>query len=191
MALILASQSVQRAELLHCLVDEFQIVPADLDELSIDHQDHVKRAMLVAQAKAREIAQSHPDDSILAADTFVLLHGKRLEKPATPDEAAAMLASLSSQTAEVLTGAYWIHQGKEEGETVTSKITFRELSEAEIDLYVAGRPVTAWAGGFSIKETAGLSLLSSITGSVTAVAGLPLEWVKPRLIAAGLIGITR
>ncbi len=186
---ILASQSPQRAELLHTLGVEFKVLPADIDELAIDHHDHHHRAALVAAAKASKIAEQYPLSAVVAADTFILLGDTRYEKPTSMDEARSMLLDFAGQKVEVLTGVAWFAGNGQsiKSATITSWVTFRSLSVGEIELYISKRPVTTWAGGFSLKEIPGLALASSIEGSISAVLGLPLEWVQPHLIEAGLM----
>lgn len=185
--LILASQSLQRAELLRQVVADFTVVPATVDEAAIDDKDHGQRARLVAVAKAEKIAADMPEASILAADTFGLFAGRRFEKPPTTQAAVEMLSTLSGQQFDVFTGVCWYHHGSYDSGAVKSVVTFRSLSPQTIQQYVTGRPVTTWAAGFSVKDVAGMSLLAEVSGSMTCVLGLPLEWIEPRLLAAGFI----
>lgn len=179
--IILASQSLQRKELLQQLIPLFEIHPANIDELAINHPDHGHRAELVARAKGALIAEQFPEALVISADTFVVLNNQRYEKPDDFESANKMLTMFSENTVQVFTGIC-ITQGKDqESGAVEGGITFRHLSPEFIHRYVENNPVTNWAGGFSLRDVAGLSLTSEVTGSVSAVLGLPLEWLDRKL----------
>lgn len=105
---ILASQSKQRQELFSTLGVSFDIAPADLDELQIQDPNHEVRAAKVALAKAQKISTANQNAIIVAADTFVVLDEKRIEKPSTKVEGSEMLIALSGQSATVFTGWAYI-----------------------------------------------------------------------------------
>jgi len=181
--IILATQSRQRRDLFATLQLPFKVEPSDIDELAINHLNHAVRARLVAEAKAAVAAQKYSQAIIIAADTFLVLKQKRLEKPATFREGSQMLQELSGQTCLCFTG--WTYQDQiqrtQKSETTVSEISFRELSLKEIDDYVTTQPVTNWAGSFSLSTMAGIALIKSIQGSLNGVMGLPLEELVPLL----------
>jgi septum formation protein len=183
--LILASQSLQRQKLFAALGFAFESIPADIDELAIDHPDHEIRAAMVAVAKAKKIQGDNPEAVIVSADTFVVLDGKRLEKPESVAAAQQMLHQLSGQAFTVYTGWAVLDGTKSFQESGTSIISvqFRSLSAIEVEKYTQTQPVTTWAGGFSIKNEAGIALISKIEGSLTGLLGIPVEIVQPILIS--------
>jgi len=187
--IVLATQSLQRQELFATLELPFLIEPSDIDELAIDDTDHIVRARLVAEGKAQVAAQKHPNSIVIAADTFLLLHDERLEKPLTKDEGKVMLQKLSGKMALCLSGwAYFdLFKNEYKSGTVVTEVTFRPLSLAEIEHYVATQPVTKWSGSFSTSHSAGIALIARINGSLNGVMGLPLEEIVPLLMASGVL----
>ncbi len=183
---ILASQSIQRQELFAALGIPFESIPADIDELAVDHADDAHRASLVAIAKGKAIAALNPTAIIVSADTFVVHDNQRLEKPESIEEAKEMLHRLSGKTFVAHTGWAIVsnHAEKVESGTVSTQVTFRPLSSIEVEKYVSIHPVTTWAGGFSIKNAAGISLVADIQGSLTGLLGLPIEVIQPILVRA-------
>ena len=93
MALILASASPRRRELLPALGLDFDIRPADLDEAS-EEPDPARRASRLALRKAHALAAAHPAAAVIGADTIVALDGRTLGKPSDAEEATAMLTAL-------------------------------------------------------------------------------------------------
>lgn len=189
MRVILASHSIQRKALLASFGFAFETLPADIDELAIDDADHAVRAAKVARAKAEKITQLQPDAVVIAADTFLLLDGKRIEKPETKIAAKAMLEQMSGQEMTVYTGWAFIdavHQ-VEVSQTAVAGITFRRLHTSEIERYVENFPVTSWAGGFTLSHMEGAALVADLRGSLTAVLGLPLEDLIPHLVSSRVL----
>jgi len=97
--LILASLSPRRAELLRELGTQFQIIPADAQEIQPEHLTPREICQVNAYRKARGIAKRHPDALIIAADTIVCLGAKVFGKPRDLDEAHATLAKLQGRNA--------------------------------------------------------------------------------------------
>lgn len=188
MRVILASQSPQRYQLLAGLPLEFEVMPADVDEKSIQDGSLIKRAELIALAKAAKVAASNPDAVIIAADTYVIHNDQALEKPADVAEARRMLQQQSGQWLEEVSG--WCLVTPQEGTVSGSSVTrfrFRELSMFEIEHYVTHQPVTTWSAAFSPAYPAGAGLIAEIEGSLTGFThGLPIEEIVPRLRAASV-----
>ncbi len=171
---------------------DFEVVPADIDEQAIIEADSHKRAWLVAEAKAREVQKAHPQDIIIAADTYVVLDGEVLEKPVDLDEAKEMLRKQSGRVAVELTGFCYLDPKNEIEFTTTAvaEIEFRQLSEAEIEHYVTTQPVLTWSAAFCPAYDSGATLIKSINGSFTGFThGLPLEELIPLLQQSEVIKI--
>ena len=104
-AIVLASASPRRAELLRNAGFTFSIEPADVDETPIDGERPEEYVRRVARAKALKISAAHPNGTlVLGADTTVVVDGEMLGKPADDEQAAGMLRALSGVVHEVLTG---------------------------------------------------------------------------------------
>ncbi|MEX0895771.1 MAG: Maf family nucleotide pyrophosphatase [Patescibacteria group bacterium] len=182
--IILASQSVQRQNLLKAAGVIFSSFATDSDEKSIRTRDLSLRAQQIAQLKAKTAQSTFPEAVIIAADTFVVLKNTVYEKPANLTEAKQMLRRFSGNTFSTYTGYAVVipKTGKNYLGTIINTAQFRTLSEAEIDHYVKKNPVTTWAGGFSPAYDAGANLIEWIEGSLTSFThGLPMEIIIPVL----------
>lgn len=173
-SLVLASASPRRAELLARLGIAAPVRPADLDETpDADESPHTLVARL-AVAKAAAVASlDRPDEVVLAADTEVALGGRCLGKPRGPSAAVAMLTSLAGRTHEVVTGVAVQRGAVRHHTVVTTRVTFRRLTDAEVDWYVATGEPEGKAGGYALQGAAA-ALIGRIEGSDTNVIGLPL-----------------
>jgi len=186
-ALILASASPRRRELLAGLGLRFQIVPSRVEEPPIgDHPDEGVRAL--AALKAREISTRFPETWVLAADTVVVLGGKVFGKPADEKDAEEMLRQLSGRTHEVLTAVSLAHRGRGffQTQAVRTQVSFRDLKDGEIRAYVkTGEPMDK-AGAYGIQGV-GAFLVQRVHGSYTNVVGLPLAETVDLLMKHGVI----
>ncbi len=130
--------------------------------------------MALAAAKAREAAaEAEGDDVVIAADTIVVFGGCVYGKPHSPAEAAEMLRTLSGRTHEVYTGVCVIRNGVELCRADRSAVTFRTLSEGEIERYIqSGEPMDK-AGAYGAQGKGAL-FVERIDGDFFNVMGLPL-----------------
>ena len=139
----------------------------------------------VAADKAAAVAARWPDAGVLAADTDVVLGTAILGKPRDAAEARAALASLSGRRHRVIGGVAVRGPGFHESFTVTTLVTLRPLTPAEIDWYVAtGEPLDK-AGSYAIQERGGV-FVAGIEGSHSYVIGLPLAETVAALGRAGV-----
>ena len=185
--LILASASPRRLELLRQIGIEPQAVdPPGIDETPYPRELPAAYARRLAEAKAREVAGRHPGGFVLAADTVVAC-GRRI-LPKAEDEATARscLALLSGRRHRVLGGVGLIcADGRYLHRLVTTTVTFKRLTGAEIDAYIAAGQWQGKAGGYAIQGRAA-ALVSWISGSYSNVVGLPLFEVAALLGGVGL-----
>lgn len=174
MELILASKSPRRRQLLEQMGLQFRVLTAQTDE-SMDPAKPVEQEIgRVSRLKAEAVrAQAGADDLIIAADTLVCIDGERLGKPGTEQEACAMLRRLSGRDHLVMTGVSVLCGQRTETFTETTQIHFRDLTDAEIQAYVAtGEPMDK-AGAYGIQGLAGL-FVSAMHGDYYNVMGLPI-----------------
>jgi len=186
--LILASKSPRRRYLLEKAGLKFTVIPSKVDENSVILSAPDTYVKSLAEAKAGDISNRYPDSWIIGADTIVFVDGTILGKPASVDEARAMLQSLSAKTHQVLTG-YCICRktdGRFISECVTTDVSFKKLSATEIDWYIqSGEPFDK-AGAYAIQGI-GTFLVKRINGSYTNVVGLPVCEVLEYLIKEGVV----
>lgn len=173
MRVILASQSPRRRELLTLVGIAHEVRPADVDESPLPGELPAPHATRLARAKAAALAGPNADALVIAADTIVVIDDEILGKPRDRAHAAAMLRRLSGREHVVYT-ALAIARGPELRSTVERvAVTFRALSGAEIDSYVAtGEPMDK-AGAYGIQGY-GATIAERIDGDFFAVMGLPL-----------------
>src|SRR5438270_6691679 len=150
--LILASGSPRRHALLRAAGVSFEVVESGADETYAPGEPVHEYALRMAREKALLVSAHSPDAIVLAADTVVECNGAILLKPEDEADARRMLATLSDNTHTVVT-AYALAAGRSivEAKAATSRVTFRSLSEREIDEYVAtGEPLDK-AGAYGIQ----------------------------------------
>lgn len=186
MGIILASASPRRRELLSLLGLDFRVIVSETDE-SIDKNlpvtEEIKR-LSYEKAKAAA-AKVSGGDIIIAADTAVSLEGKVFGKPADEKEAFLTLKTLSGKTHEVITGVTVIKGERADTRAAVTKVTFRELSDAEINAYIATGDPFDKAGGYAIQ---GVSCIfaTGISGDHFNVYGLPVSMLAQMLREAGV-----
>ena len=186
--LILASKSPRRRYLLEKAGVEFTVIPSEVDENSAILSAPESYVKSLAEAKARDISNRYPENWIIGADTVVFVNNTILGKPASPDEARAMLSSLNAKTHQVHTGYCICHKATDHfiSECVTTDVSFKKLSAKEIDWYInSGEPFDK-AGAYAIQGI-GTFLVKRINGSYTNVVGLPVCEVLEYLISQGVV----
>lgn len=173
MELILASASPRRRELLGLLGLDFEIVPSGVAELT--EGDPAVLVVENALRKARAVAEAAASAGtlVLGVDTDVVCDGRLLGKPADDGDATARLRALSGRTHEVLSGIALIAPGRERSELVRTAVGFRELTDLEIESYVASGEWRDRAGGYAIQGL-GSSLVERVDGDLSNVIGLPI-----------------
>ena len=176
--LVLASGSPRRSELLEQIGLSFQVHAVDMDESMLPDEavlEHVSRlAMAKARLAYRQLAAENPDLVVLAADTVVEIGGEVLGKPADRRQAASFLARLSGNRHRVHTAVAVVTGDNELTAISSSEVEFAELTDAQINAYVAtGEPLDK-AGAYAIQGVAA-QFVTHLSGSYSGVMGLPLH----------------
>ena len=190
--LVLASQSPRRRYLLEQAGLTFRVVPSTVDEAAIPLCAPAAYARRLAEAKTGDVARKHPDSWVIGADTIVVIAGDILGKPDSTAAAEQMLRQLSGQTHQVITAfaIYCEAAGHRYAETISTAVTFKTLSDAEIEWYVQTREPFDKAGAYAIQGI-GTFLVRRIRGSYTNVVGLPVCEVIEYLLAQGVVNVAR
>jgi len=181
--LVLASASPRRQDLLHSARISFTVQPADIDETPHTGELPGAYAERLAREKALAVWRMRPQDSVLGADTIVVVDEIILGKPADAVDAARMLRLLSGRTHQVITGVCLVHRHKLKSEnpevgvgSETTLVVMNELSDQEIQEYVAtGEPMDK-AGAYAIQGIAS-RWIPRIEGDYSNVVGLPVALV--------------
>ena len=174
--LILASTSPYRQELLGRLGLAFEITNPQTDESPLPGEPPEAMALRLSEAKARAVASAHPDALIIGSDQVATVDGIIYGKPGTHDRAVKQLRALSGKTVNFFTGLclFNTRTGHADVRGVPTLVTFRELSDAEIENYLRREPAYNCAGSAK-SEGLGIALLQSMQGDdPNALVGLPL-----------------
>ena len=178
--LILASGSPRRRELLGKMGYSFTTCSPDVDEHVAGHARDI--VYTLAERKALAGAAHYDRGIIIASDTLVSLDGAPLGKPADKEDAKRMLRALSGREHEVFSGVCVmdIESGRRETRSVRTGVTFRALTDMEIEAYVAtGEPMDK-AGAYAIQGGAG-AFVTGLDGSFENVMGFPVDEVREML----------
>ncbi|MCR5131224.1 MAG: Maf-like protein [Prevotella sp.] len=181
MKLILSSNSPRRRELLAGLDIPFEVrVLKGIDESYPDSLPPEETAVFIAREKseAYEVAE---DEVLITADTIVVVDNNILGKPANADEAKEMLRMLSGKSHHVITGVCLKGYDKQSCFSVISEVTFKELSDSEIDYYVTHYKPFDKAGAYGIQEWIGYIGVTSLSGSYFNVMGFPVQRIYEEL----------
>lgn len=177
MKIVLASNSPRRKELLGGLGVDFEVRTLnDIDESYPDTlpAQQVSEYITGKKADAYEVADG---EIIITADTVVVVDDNILGKPADALEAKRMLRAISGKTHQVMTSVCIASSGLRKLFTVTTDVTFRQLTDGEIDYYVdTFRPLDK-AGAYGIQEWIGYIGVTSLNGSYYNVMGFPVQRV--------------
>lgn len=182
MNVILASASPRRKELLKKLYPEFDIVPADIEEVLPDDIGAEFAPVFLAAEKCDAIADRFPEDLIITADTVVVLEGEILGKPKDEKDAIETLKKLSGKTHKVITGCCISLGEKCTCFSEESFVTFYPLTDAEILSYVKSGEPMGKAGSYAIQEMGGL-FVEKIEGDYWNIVGLPVAKLKREIAA--------
>ena len=180
--IILASTSPRRKELLEKVGLIFDIVPSNYEEdmsLPLPPDELVK---FLSKEKAESVAQKYDDALIIGGDTIVFLDGHVLGKPYTREKAKEMLKMLSGKEHSVFSGFTIIDTKSKKivSEAIEEKIKFKNLSDKEIDEYVATEEPLTRAGAYAI-QTVGKTFIENDVGDYDAIVGLPVDSLIKKL----------
>ena len=181
--IILASNSPRRRELLRGLDLDFEIkVLPHVSEGHPDDMSAVDIPLFISKEKASAYKDMlKPRDILITADTMVILGNEALGKPRDDDEARKMLHALSGKTHKVVTGVSLSATDKERSFAVTTDVTFKDLSDSEIDYYVSHYHPLDKTGAYGIQEWIGYVGVTGIRGSYFNVMGLPVQRIWDEL----------
>lgn len=170
--LILASKSPRRRELLSLITTDFVVKSADVDEALPEDFLPQKAVEYLSKIKAEPF--NNGENIVIGADTVVAVDGKILGKPADRQQAFEMLKSLSGKYHSVFTGVTVIKPEKSVTFSVETKVKFFDLTDDEIDSYIATGECDDKAGAYGIQGKGSL-LVEKIDGDYFNVVGLPIS----------------
>lgn len=175
MSVILASGSPRRQELLRLIYPEFTVLKPDCDEniAEVSAPEQLPEKLAVKKLLCVKEKSVNSNDTIIAADTAVIIDNICLGKPENEGAAENMLRSLSGRTHKVVTGVAVSANGRTLSFSETTEVTFYALDSKEIEEYIAtGEPFDK-AGAYGIQGRGGL-FVREIRGDYFNVVGLPV-----------------
>ena len=181
--IILASNSPRRKELLAGIDVPFEVrVMEGIDESYPDTLPIQDIAEYIAKKKATAYRETMASDElVITADTIVVLGSKVMGKPHDANEASSMLRQLSGQTHQVITGVTLTTKERQMSFSVETDVTFKNLSDEEIDYYVTHYRPFDKAGAYGIQEWIGHIGVTGMSGSYFNVMGLPVQRIYEAL----------
>ncbi|MEI7842747.1 MAG: Maf family nucleotide pyrophosphatase [Gallionellaceae bacterium] len=174
--LVLASTSIYRSELLSTLQIPFLTAAPNVDETPLLGETAQQTALRLSQLKARAVINAHPAALIIGSDQVALLDGQQIGKPITHENAVRQLRAMRGQTISFYTALTLLNAitGQFESELIETKVSFRQLSDEEIERYLIKEQPYHCAGSAK-SEGLGIALISRIEGNdPNALIGLPL-----------------
>lgn len=186
--LILGSTSTYRRDLLARLHIPFEVAAPDVDETPLPGEAPHALAKRLALAKAKAVAAKFPKGVVIGSDQVADLHGQSLGKPGTHDRAVAQLRLMRGQTVvfQTAVSVVCLESGFEQSSLAAVRVTFRDLTDSEIENYLRIEQPYDCAGSAK-SEGLGIALLASIdSDDPTALVGLPLIRTCKMIQAAGI-----
>ncbi|WP_417860393.1 Maf-like protein [Winogradskyella sediminis] len=172
--IILASASPRRQAFLKAMDLNFEIRLKPIEEIYPENLKKEEITDFLSKLKAEPFLETlQTNDILITSDTIVWLEGKALGKPKNEAEAFLMIKSLSNKTHQVVTSICFTHKSKQDVVNTITKVTFKALTDAEINHYISTYQPLDKAGAYGIQEWIGAIGITSIEGSYNNVVGLP------------------
>ncbi len=166
------------------ITKNFEICPSHADEAGITAATEEELVSRIAYVKGKSVFECHPQSAVISADTMVFSDGERLGKPSDAADAKRMLHKLSGKTHTVMTAVWLFYGAREQTLLEKTEVTFRPLSEEEINRYVeSGAPMDK-AGAYGIQEC---DFVQKIDGDYDNVVGLPVNGLNELLKTAEVL----
>ncbi|MBY5979262.1 Maf family protein [Ferrimonas balearica] len=174
--LVLGSTSPFRRELLGKLGLPFECDKPEVDETPLPNETAQQLVARLAEAKAKAVAERHPNALIIGSDQVAVVAGNILGKPHTHEKAVAQLSAASGEVVTFYTGLCLYNSTTGKAQTLVEpfEVAFKALTEAQIEGYLRAEQPYNCAGSFK-SEGLGIMLFDRLTGrDPNALIGLPL-----------------
>jgi septum formation protein len=187
-AIVLASESTRRVDILRTLGVSFSIMPPGIDERRKAYESPKDYVLRMSYQKAQKVGDLFPAKWIIGADTVVVHKGKVLGKPQTEQGAVAMLKRLRANWHKVFTGYCILNVSKQivYQDVAETKVFIKDLTDDEITNYVSTSEPFDKAGSYAVQGKGGY-MVKEIKGSYTNVVGLPICEITDALLSLGIL----
>ncbi|MGB8170953.1 MAG: Maf family protein [Chthoniobacteraceae bacterium] len=173
-AIVLASASPRRRDLLRQHGFHFTVVPPEVEEIAPPELTPAEVTLANARLKARAIAGQESGAIVVGADTVVAFEGEIFGKPRDMDHAVVMLSRLTGRVHEVWSGVWLIGRDRETGFNEVTRVRFRQLDEVQIRAYLDRIGPLDKAGAYAAQDDQG-ELIECFEGCFDNVIGLPMK----------------
>ena len=181
--IILGSASSRRKELLEMTGIVFKVNSIPVSEDFPEYLKAEEIAEFIVNNKANAFQKIIEENQIIiVADTLVWFRNKCWGKPKDKTEAKSMLNLFSGNSHDVITSVGFLTNSNFEVLTESTKVTYKQLTDNEIDFYVETMNPVDKAGSYGIQDWIGMIGVERITGSYTSVLGLPVPQVTNKII---------
>ena len=182
--IVLASNSPRRRELIAGLdLDyEIRVLPGVAEEYPADMPAEEVSEYIAIEKSQPYRASMRDNEIVITADTTVILDGCVIGKPHDDDDARRMLRRLSGRTHHVLTGVCLTTTTRQQHFSVKTDVTFKPLSDEEIDYYVSHYHPLDKAGAYGVQEWIGYIGVTALNGSYYNVMGFPVQRVYTEIM---------
>lgn len=177
---ILASTSPRRKDLMSLLDIPFNIEAKEVDENFDESLSPAEVVQILAEKKARIIAEINPDSVVIGSDTVVVFENTIIGKPTSPENAIEILQKLSGRIHQVYTGVAILEGNRSEFFYESTDVKFYELTQNEIEWYISTNEPFDKAGAYGIQGY-GSTLVEKIDGDYFTIVGLPVAKLKRKL----------
>ena len=178
--IILATKSPRRQELIKLITEDFICIPSNASEILPEGTEPEDAAEILASLKANDVYRENPNDIVIGCDTVVIFNNQVLGKPENHQKAKEMLNMLSGNKHKVVTGCSVIKDNKEHIFKCVTEVEFYNLTDKEIDDYIATVEPFDKAGAYGI-QCKGSLFVKSISGDYFNVVGLPVSMLARKL----------
>jgi septum formation protein len=189
---ILASASPRRIALLQTAGFDFQAEHPEIEESRSKFFSPSELTLFNAFQKAAAVANRHPEEFVLAADTVVALDSEVFGKPLDLQDARRMLIRLVGRSHDVITGIALLKASRKQliSRVVHTRVKFRALSDSEIESYLKIAEPLDKAGAYAAQSSPDM-IIEKVTGSFSNVIGLPMEVVGSLLASLGIYPVAQ
>ncbi len=187
-AVVLASESPRRIDILRSLGISFSIIPPNIDERRKRYELPKDYVLRIAYEKAHKVGNLFPDKWIIGADTAVVYKGRVLGKPGTDEQAIAMLKRLRGHWHKVYTGYCVLNISKQTvyQDVAETRVFIKDLTDEEIAKYIKTTEPFDKAGSYAVQGKGGY-MVKEIKGSYSNVVGLPICEITEVLLSLGVL----
>ena len=184
MALILASKSQSRRIVLEMFGFDFAVEPSKVDERSVQLEDPNKLTTAIAEMKAKAVAKTHQQDTVIGIDTMVCKEKLLIGQPNNEENAREIMRLLLGKWPDVYSGYCIISNENVFLGNETSRLKLKLIDDSLFEEYISSGSWSGKAGGYNISDSKFENFVEKVEGSKLNIVGLPAEKILPLIETA-------